>query len=126
MKGYLLVHLPMFGRSITSRHSFVKVKQIRSFLLFLFPSCTLIVRVAAVANGYTCYNYYYFLTVERMETDVNQDIQDYWNEVKHHNGTEEINDEDISSRSCDGESVLNLECPKPSVPKDFSAKPGKR
>ncbi|KAL0268879.1 UNVERIFIED_CONTAM: hypothetical protein PYX00_010672 [Menopon gallinae] len=36
-----------------------------------------------------------------METDVNQDIQDYWNEVKHHNGTEEINDEDISSRSCD-------------------------
>lgn len=37
-----------------------------------------------------------------METDVNQDIQDYWNEVKHHDGPEELNDEELSSRSCDG------------------------
>ncbi|EEB18162.1 conserved hypothetical protein [Pediculus humanus corporis] len=36
-----------------------------------------------------------------METDVNQDIQDYWNEVKHHSGSEEIGEEDLSSRSCE-------------------------
>lgn len=42
-----------------------------------------------------------------METDVNQDIQDYWNEVKHHSsGSDENNDEDLSSRSCDGEWLM--------------------
>ena len=41
-----------------------------------------------------------------METDVNQDIQDYWNEVKHHSGSEEIGEEDLSSRSCEGKPKL--------------------
>ncbi|KAK6619487.1 hypothetical protein RUM43_012244 [Polyplax serrata] len=36
-----------------------------------------------------------------METDVSQDIQDYWNEVKHHSSSDEVNEEDFSTRSCD-------------------------